>query len=1002
MSSNSHINPLLLQAPPQETLIAPSTNPHALAPPPELTYKTKEELQASAQKWAREHCYAISVGHSNYGNGENRTSYQCDRSGTREAKSDGKLGKTQKTDCPFKFNGNFYKKRGVFQIKIINPQHNHPPSEDPSTHSVHRRLNEENKAMVAQLTHAGVPPLKIKSALMQNSSAPTSVTLNTIYNARNAMRMTELEGKSPMEALVHELRKQDFHYSMLTHEGQMKSLFFAHPQSLILAKRFPTTIILDCTYKVNKYKMPLLHIVGINSSNRNFCIAFCFLSAETKGDYSWALEQLLSSMDNQSPSVFVTDNEQALINAINLVFPDSSHHLCTWHVWNNIDSNCSKSFKSDKEFTTFKNAWTTLIQSPSEADYHKNFTNLSMTWNPQTSDYVLKNIIPLKEKIVAYCINKHPHFGNTVTSRVEGAHAYLKRFIHTSTGSFYAVVKQIHQALNNQLHERFIESSQHSYKHLTGLPPCLANLSGPITHYAIKTVHALFLLDPPTSTCSGLYSSHMGMPCIHKIHQAKSEGLKLSPEDFHPQWRTQTFLAEEFPQLPEDENEEENTPPTKEKNEHFFLNTIFPKFQSFHAGEQQHLISEFQKLLSGTYTTTIILEPSKDHPKRGRPTKKEAERRSKEEEANKTELEENPAKEAPKPNHKSTTSTKRKPSAFELSGSGSKKRKGRGRPKKAVVENGDSLGKPPAQKKGRGRPRKEESAKKNQKEETAKKIHSEESERSGRELKELPLGLMKGNKHVVFDGDDNELFNPFGVQMTASSDTGPTTIVDTLASYSVGDHVEVEVYKKKNDIRPTSLIRHISTISDVEGDGNCGFRAAAVSMGQNSNEWKDIRKEMKKEFDNNPLYSDERFLENVWGEGKEDRIAALSWDKEGILAPKKFWMHFPSHPYLMADTFKRPVILFSEKGSNSYLPLSHSPTNESPIGLILLDNHLITFQFKAELWPSPRVDPFWVHYVQPVATPWEDFIQANLEKGNQVLFPPVRRSSRINPMVDVE
>ncbi|KNE97895.1 hypothetical protein PSTG_08917 [Puccinia striiformis f. sp. tritici PST-78] len=71
--------------------------------------------------------------------------------------------------------------------------------------------------------------------------------------------------------------------------------------------------------------------------------------------------------------------------------------------------------------------------------------------------------------------------------------------------------------------------------------------------------------------------------------------------------------------------------------------------------------------------------------------------------------------------------------------------------------------------------------------------------------------------------------------MTASSDTVPPTIVDILASYSVGDHVEVEVYKKKNNIRPTSLIRHISTISDVEGDGNCGFRAAAVSMGQNSN-----------------------------------------------------------------------------------------------------------------------------------------------------------------------
>ncbi|KNF02859.1 hypothetical protein PSTG_03808 [Puccinia striiformis f. sp. tritici PST-78] len=126
---------------------------------------------------------------------------------------------------------------------------------------------------------------------------------------------------------------------------------------------------------------------------------------------------------------------------------------------------------------------------------------------------------------------------------------------------------------------------------------------------------------------------------------------------------------------------------------------------------------------------------------------------------------------------------------------------------------------------------------------------------------------------------------------------------------------------------------------------------------------------MKQEFDKNPLYSDEKFdrnqpfLENVWGEARQDLIEALSWNTEGTLAPTKFWMYLPSHAYLMADTFKRP--------------------------------------FKAELWPSPRVDPFWVHYVQPVATSWEDFIQANLEKGNQVLFPPVRRSSRINPIVDV-
>ncbi|KNF02355.1 hypothetical protein PSTG_04558 [Puccinia striiformis f. sp. tritici PST-78] len=287
----------------------------------------------------------------------------------------------------------------------------------------------------------------------------------------------------------------------------------------------------------------------------------------------------------------------------------------------------------------------------------------------------------------------------------------------------------------------------------------------------------------------------------------------------------------------------------------------------------------------------------------------------------------------------STTSTKRKPSAFELSGSGSKKRKGRGRPKKPVVE---SLGQPPAKKMGRGRPRKA----------TAKEIDHEESEaeategggetgsgeelpedicftegesiktRSGRELKKLPLGSMKVNKHVNFEGDDNELFNPFGVEMTASSDTGPP--VDTLASYSVYNDVDVEVYKAKKHIRPTSLIRHISTISDVRGDGNCGFRAAAVSMGRNSHEWSDIRKEMKQEFDKNPLYSDEKFdrnqpfLENIWGEARQDLIEALSWNTEGTLAPTKFCMHFCWNIDSTSSPHKRRAI-------NSF----HTPSNEN-------------------------------------------------------------------------
>ncbi|KAK6936686.1 MULE transposase domain [Dillenia turbinata] len=46
---------------------------------------------------------------------------------------------------------------------------------------------------------------------------------------------------------------------------------------------------MDCTYKINRYKMPLLEIIGITSFNTSFYSCFVFLSKERCEDYEWAL-----------------------------------------------------------------------------------------------------------------------------------------------------------------------------------------------------------------------------------------------------------------------------------------------------------------------------------------------------------------------------------------------------------------------------------------------------------------------------------------------------------------------------------------------------------------------------------------------------------------------------------------------------------------------------------------------------------------------------------------
>ncbi len=71
--------------------------------------------------------------------------------------------------------------------------------------------------------------------------------------------------------------------SWLTH------LFFAHKRLVALLKQFLETILVNCTYKTNRFWLPLFVIVGVTSLNITFYATFAFLAQEKELDYSWAL-----------------------------------------------------------------------------------------------------------------------------------------------------------------------------------------------------------------------------------------------------------------------------------------------------------------------------------------------------------------------------------------------------------------------------------------------------------------------------------------------------------------------------------------------------------------------------------------------------------------------------------------------------------------------------------------------------------------------------------------
>ncbi|XP_062012124.1 protein FAR1-RELATED SEQUENCE 5-like isoform X2 [Rosa rugosa] len=244
----------------------------------------------------------------------------CDRGGcyrTYSTLEDKKKNSVSRwINCPFKILGR-RTAEGLWKVEISSLLHNHEPSTDMAGHPCCRRFAEEEALQVKQVSRAGIKPRQILSSLRQKNPGLLAISRN-IYSKIAQFRRESLGGRSIIQALLDELGDAGFSHNVkYDHCGHLTHLFFAHPTSIELTKSYSNVFVMDCTYKTNKYKMPLLEIVGVSSFNKSFYSCFVFMQKEEQQDYQWALEMFskLVGADNHLVAI-ITDRELALMKAI--------------------------------------------------------------------------------------------------------------------------------------------------------------------------------------------------------------------------------------------------------------------------------------------------------------------------------------------------------------------------------------------------------------------------------------------------------------------------------------------------------------------------------------------------------------------------------------------------------------------------------------------------------------------------------------------------------------
>ncbi len=166
-------------------------------------------------------------------------------------------------------------------------------------------------------------------------------------------------------------------------------------------KQHPDVLLLDSTYKTNRFNMPLLNICAITGSNKVIQVGLVFLSFEKESDYNWAISCLRTIMyDNMIQELLsiVTDRELALIKCLETWFPKSRHLLCRWHVNMNVLAKTKKHFPGPVKqangtycrhpsFQSFLTDWNALLSCTTLSLYNELLQKMRQNHPPLAMSY---------------------------------------------------------------------------------------------------------------------------------------------------------------------------------------------------------------------------------------------------------------------------------------------------------------------------------------------------------------------------------------------------------------------------------------------------------------------------------------------------------------------------------------------------------------------------------------------------------------------------------------
>lgn len=478
-------------------------------------------------------------------------------------------------NCPAKFRLGLDQKTNMWVVREFVAEHTHELvlRHDASIIRPNFPIKEADRAQFKAMLSVGVNPGQVIESLVQLSGGYEKVgfekkDLDNYIDSQCRVETVEGDAECAL-AFLSATKDEDprFFYESKIVEGRLTSLFWADSVSQMDYACFGEVMAFDSTYKSNAYKMPFIILAGLNHHNQTSVFGCALLEGETVEAFTWMLLTFLRAMRGKTPASIVTNGDKGIVKAIQCVFPQTRHRLCTWHLERNANVNVQdKAFISD-----FK---VCMLDIFTKDDFERRWKEMVEKHDLNANPWIERMYKKRHMWAEAYL---RGHFWAELRSIkiCDGMSVYLNKFLQRKL-KLYEFVQQYNKALRRVRHnEAKADYDTYSFKHVPSTPFVkiekhaasvftLESFGKFLTEIRLEalffvlnrvefpgcriytlgnyeqrefTCEVVFKPCDPSINCSCLKFETVGLPCSHAIHIIKVERLEEIPLNLiHPRW----------------------------------------------------------------------------------------------------------------------------------------------------------------------------------------------------------------------------------------------------------------------------------------------------------------------------------------------------------------------------------------------------------------------------------------------------------------------------------